>query len=187
MLIHPLSSASYHTEHFSIFSEASDPLARVFGVLLLGPLQLEDLTGHCLEGHHRRSLSATLVKRVTTRAGRTSIGQRRVARLCRRYERISSKPEFAPLSPNSEPLHPLLGTGAGHAEQQPVAIPLLTLRGDAELLGGADEAPVAGGGLEESQVLFRPCGRASRGFPSGTWASLLMKIHLSYSNYDQYL
>lgn len=81
------------------FFEATDPLTRVLGVLPLGPLQLEDLTGDCLEGHRRRPLPATLGKRVTTGAGRTSIGQRRVARLRQRHERISSKPELVPLSP----------------------------------------------------------------------------------------
>ena len=89
-------------------------------------------------------------------------------------------------------------------------------RGDAELLGGADEAPVPGGGFEEAQAVegrqgyhgfgrqepsdssqiniqfvfaqiqlsqktarqsldaapFCPCGRASRGLPSGRWESL---------------
>ena len=41
-------------------------------------------------------------------------------------------------------------------------------RGDAELLGGADEAPVPGGGLEEAQAVEgrqgnHGCGRGKRG------------------------
>ena len=67
---------------------------------------------------------------VTTRTNQTSIGQRCVARVRQRHERISSKPEFVSLSPNSQTLHPLLHTGAGHAERHPVAIPVLTWRGD---------------------------------------------------------
>ena len=39
-------------------------------------------------------------------------------------------PEFVPLSPNCQPLHPLLRSGVGHTEQQPGTVTVLTWRGD---------------------------------------------------------
>ena len=42
-------------------------------------------------------------------------------------------------------------------------------RGDAELLGGADEAPVAGGGLEEAQAFERGKVEHGEGLEEASW------------------
>ena len=91
--------------------------------------ELEDLAGGFGEGRHAAA-RALLRERVIAGMDRAPVGKGRLAGHRQGHERVSAKPELAPLAVDAEPLDPLLRAGARHPQDQAVAVPIVAGRRD---------------------------------------------------------
>ena len=117
-----------------IGAQTARPFLGVLGVAPAKPLLRQHHGGSLFE--RGEALGMTLLgQRIPARPRSLAVGERRLARLGQRHQRVAAEPEHAGPTPNDQSLHPPPGARRVHAQVQPVAVAVEAGRGGAHERG----------------------------------------------------